>query len=334
MPVNKKQLMRLVRLVARLKENRYPTCAGFARELRRCDVDENLNITCTAKTIQRDIRILKDDFGAPIAFDSKQRGYYLRDHGWTFACPLVFNDIELLSVVFGARLAEHVFPAPLKSHVRDAVDYLLTVNNTSRMERVRMDSLVVIPSNRAVMDDRVFMTLFAAWQNCEVCRIRYLDSKGKATTREFEPHALIVYDGVWYVKGRNPRVKESRTLAVPRMQSVTRLGRTFAQDRRIIKSATEEGLFNPVTVSDVVVRCDPYLSNLVNMHPLHPDQKVSSLPGGGCELRVASMSRYRLITWVMRQCGQARVLSPVEVREAVVGFAKKMIEGSEQSIRQ
>ncbi len=39
MPISKKQLIRLVRLVASLKENRYPNCSSFAAELRISELD-------------------------------------------------------------------------------------------------------------------------------------------------------------------------------------------------------------------------------------------------------------------------------------------------------
>lgn len=44
MPLSKKQLIRLVRLVAQLKENRYPNCSRFAEEMRKADLGENLRI--------------------------------------------------------------------------------------------------------------------------------------------------------------------------------------------------------------------------------------------------------------------------------------------------
>jgi len=43
-PVNKKQLQRLVKFVAMLKENRYPNCASFVDELQKEDLYGNRNI--------------------------------------------------------------------------------------------------------------------------------------------------------------------------------------------------------------------------------------------------------------------------------------------------
>lgn len=183
MPVNKKQLVRLVRLVAQLKENRYPNCASFAADMRKADIEENLNLSCTAKTIARDIQVLKRDFNAPIDFDPSRNGYYLTHHEWTFSCPQIFDDSCMLSAVLGARVAEHIFPQPMRTQIRDAVNFLLTNNNPDFLDTAQVDSLVVIPSNRTKIDAKVFMPLFYAWQNHKVCHIAYRDSKRKAGSK-------------------------------------------------------------------------------------------------------------------------------------------------------
>jgi predicted DNA-binding transcriptional regulator YafY len=82
MPVNKKQLIRLVKLAAVLKENRPVNAHSFADELRRMDMYENINIACGPKMIIRDIKTLKNDFNAPIEFDPSKNSYYLASHGW------------------------------------------------------------------------------------------------------------------------------------------------------------------------------------------------------------------------------------------------------------
>ena len=46
MPENKKQLMRLIKLVAELKENRYPNRHSFAEKRRKSDIDGNMNVSC------------------------------------------------------------------------------------------------------------------------------------------------------------------------------------------------------------------------------------------------------------------------------------------------
>ena len=326
MAVGRKQLVRLIRLVARLKENRYPNCTTFAAELRQLDLDENLNVACTAKTIARDIAVLKRDFDAPIAFDASQNGYYLTNHDWTFNCPQIFDDTCMLSAVLGARVAEHIFPQPLKQRIRDAVDFLLTNNNPSFLNTTQVDSLVVIPSNRAPIDTNVFMPLFLAWQRHEICRISYTDSRGNDTERNFEPHALIFYDGVWYAKGFCHKRKEMRTLALPRMKSVVLSGTYFTSDPKIVVTANEEGIFDHEIVTDVIVRCDDYLAKIIQTRPLHIEQKRVPLEEGGCEIHVEKMTKFRLITWVMHQCGRAQIIQPKSCRKQIADFAMEIFQ--------
>ena len=68
MPLNKKQLKRMILFLGEVKTNRYPNSYSFAEKLRNMDIEENQNINCTPRTIQRDIQSLKEDFNAPLKY--------------------------------------------------------------------------------------------------------------------------------------------------------------------------------------------------------------------------------------------------------------------------
>lgn len=133
MPINKKQLLRLIKLVSALKENRYPNTITFAKKLHNDDIDNNKNISCTSKTIQRDIKTLKEDFNAPIGFDYERKGYYLTHHGWDFYCPIL-QDEDMLASVLGAKIAEDIMPEPIKGNIRTAVEAKESNNNPDFMD--------------------------------------------------------------------------------------------------------------------------------------------------------------------------------------------------------
>lgn len=322
MPIGKKQLQRLIRLVAQLKENRYPNCASLAADMRKADLEDNLNLACTSKTIFRDIQTLKTDFDAPIRFDKTRNGYYLARRDWNFSCPQIYDDSEMLAAVLGARIAEYIFPEPMKKQIREAVDYLLTYNNPEFLDTTQMDSLVVIPANRTKIDAAIFMPLFYAWQKHETCHIAYLDSRGEVSSRYFEPNALVYFDGIWYAKGFCHERKEMRTLVLARIKSVILTGKTFVPDMKIIKSVTEDDIFGANIIENAVVKCDAYLAKIVPTRPLHFDQKIVDLPEGECELHIPRIARYRLITWIMHQCGRAELIAPRESVKEVAEFAK------------
>ena len=326
MPIGKKQLLRLIRLVAQLKENRYPNCSSFAAAMRKADLDENLNVSCTPKTIFRDIQTLKDDFNAPIKFDKVRNGYYLSKRNWNFSCPQIYDDSEMLAAVIGARIAEHIFPNPMQEQIRNAVDYLLTYNNPDFLDKAQIDSLVIIPSNRTKIDADVFVPLFYAWQNHQICLIEYLDSRENISERKFEPHSLAFFDGIWYSKGFCYQRNEMRTLVLARMKSVTVTADTFIPDHKIIETVSEDDIFGADMVNDAVIRCDTYLSKFIKTRPIHQTQITKDLPNGECELHIARIPRYRLLTWIMHQCGRATLVAPADLKENIYDFANLIIQ--------
>ena len=327
MPVGKKQLLRLIRLVAQLKENRYPNCSSFASDMRKADIDENLNVACTAKTVFRDIQTLKNDFDAPIAFDKIRNGYYLTKRDWNFSCPQNFEESEMLAAVLGARIAEHIFPEVMQKQIRNAVDCLLTRNNPDFLDKTQIDSLVILPENRTKIDADVFMNIFYAWQNHNSCSIEYLDSRGKKSVRDFEPHALIFLDGVWYTKGFCHVRKDMRTLVLARMTNVVVGEKTFKVDPAIVKATQEDNIFDQEMVENAVIHCDEYLTKLLSVKMLHPEQKVKVLPDGSSEISIKKISRLKLITWIMHQCGRAKLISPSIIASEIKLFAEKIVSG-------
>lgn len=156
MSQNKKQIFRLQKFVGQLKENRYPNCKSFSAELRLIDLEYNRNIACSAKTIQRDIRVLREEFGCPIDFDHERNGYYLKHHGWNLDTPVFQEEHEVMAAVLGARVAESIFPEPLRSDIRQVVDTQLANLNPDFLDKAFVNSLTIIPGLKVNILSRYF----------------------------------------------------------------------------------------------------------------------------------------------------------------------------------
>lgn len=317
MPINKKQLFRLIRLVAQLKENRYPNCRSLQSELIRADIHDNLNIACSVKTIQRDLQVLKNDFRCPLAFDHTQNGYYLKHHGWDFDCPRLYEDHEMLAAVLGARIAEEIFPEPLRNEVRRTVDFQLSQNNPDFLDTAIINSLFVIPGLKATIDAEIFMTVFDCWQNRRTMTIEYRDINEQITSRKIEPHALVYYGTSWYVKSRCLLRREIRNFAVHRMRSATALETTFAPDMKIINSLLEDHFLNYREITDIKLLCDNRIKNFVEASPLHRNQTITPYDDNHFLLLLPSHPEHEIIQWILYQAGQAQLLEPVFLRNKI-----------------
>ena len=323
MPVNKKQLKRLIRFVAMLKENRYPNCSSFAKELRKDDLNDNVNISCTTKTIQRDIKTLKEEFDAPIEYDTEMRGYYLLHHGWDFPCPL-FEEHEMLASVIGARIAEDILPEPLRSEVRQAVDFQLTTNNPDFLDTAFVKSLIVSSGLRVNIDPEVFMALFDAWKEHLSVRIIYSDITDKETERVIEPHALVFRDSAWFVKAYCCLRQGPRTFAIHRIVDAEILDETFSPDLDIINSVEEGALFTYDSYQDIEIICNNSILNFLQEKPLHKKQRIQQQDNGTFSLYIPSMAKHEAVQMILYQVGDAKAVFPPELRAEIAEIAEKI----------
>ena len=172
--------------------------------------------------------------------------------------------------------------------------------------------------NRTKVNADVFMPLFSAWQNHQLCHITYDDSRGNTTERDFEPHALIFFEGIWYSKGFCHVRNEMRTLVVSRIKSIHLQNAFFEPKQDIVKTVTEDLIFDSEIIPEAIIHCDDYLTKFIETRPLHPEQAVTIKPDGTSEVVVKSIPKYRLITWIMHQCGRVELIAPKALRSEIL----------------
>ena len=125
--ISRMQVFRMARIVSLLKKNRMPSAETLLKEYEKLEYEENQLIRAkySIRTVYRDVDSLKNDFHCPIAYDRISKGYYLTDHSWEFNCPAQLSESAMLALVLGERIAEEVFPEPLRSRIGSAVDEIL-----------------------------------------------------------------------------------------------------------------------------------------------------------------------------------------------------------------
>ncbi len=324
MPINKKQLQRLVKFVAMLKENRYPNCNSFIAELRKDDLYGNKNVLCTTKTIQRDILTLKNDFDAPIDYDYEQKGYYLKSHGWEFLCPL-FEEHEMLASVIGARITEDIMPEPLRSQVRTAVDFQLTNNNPDFLDTAYVKSLMISPGLRVNIDKDIFNTVFEAWKTQHTLEIEYLDAGDRISKRKLDPHVLAFRDGAWFTIGYCHLRDERRTFAIHRITKAEIADKVFKPDTKIIDSVEKEGPFKYKNYQNVELICDKSIHKSITEKPLHKDQKIEQMGKDKFKVIVPVVPEYEIMIRVLNQAGLIEVAEPASLRSQVKKVAEVIL---------
>ena len=322
------QVFRMARIVALLKKNRLPSAETLLGEYEKLEFEENQLIRAqySLRTVYRDIDSLKNDFHCPIAYDRAAKGYYLTDHTWEFNGPAQLSESAMFALVLGARIAEDVFPEPIKSRVSAAVDEILKGNNPDFLDTTLVHSLKVFAESGAVNDSPVFPVVFEAWQKHRLLRIVYDDMKGDGPTeRVVEPHVLFLYMREWRIKAYCHLRREPRTFVISRILEAELLPETFAPDVKIIRSVTPDNLVSWKKYSNVKILLSTEVRKYAVAHRMHSKQRIRRDGKGRWLFTIPEVPEQVVVPWILSQQGEAVPLEPPEIVEAVRAAAGKLL---------
>ena len=326
MPVNKKQLLRLIRFVAELRKNAYPNAATFTRKLRDLDLDENLNISCSERTIMRDLDTLRKDFDAPIAFSPENNGYYLTNNYWELKVPFM-DDEMVMAAMLGAQLAEKIMPSPVKEQIRDAVDNSIADNNSELLDRTYIETLLIASDCKTTITPEIFGTVFQAWRERRVLHLTYRQgSTGEVTERDFEPHIVACHRGNWYVKGVNLSDAKVIILAIFRIQKAELTRYTFEIRKDILEQTRKEGLFDYPKIENIKVKCSRDIAYYLYEQRKAKKLGITPQEDGSLIVVLPPSLEHEAIRWILGEGGNVEVLEPQWLREKICIQAKKTAE--------
>ncbi len=333
MATSKYNIIRIKRLLAMLKENRYPNYPRFLEEMKKLDIAGAYNLS--ARTLQRDIAFLKTEYKAPICYDYERKGYYLTVPDWSVDIPLL-DDNEMKAAILGARLAESIMPSPVKQDVRHAVDSLLAVNDKGMDENTTLLSLVAMGSRVSVKPE-VFRPIFEAWQSHHCVKLIYERLMGDISERVVEPHALVFYEGNWYLKAvarfKNntsiPREeRRASTLALHRIHSAENVAGTFEPDRKIIDAVNRREIFDFPQIRDIRLKLGPEAFKFIGEQF---DVVEEGREGKFHLVKISEAPEYRIVNYVLVEGGDAKLLNHPEIAEEVIKRAKQAISAQEDT---
>lgn len=318
---NRVQLKRLVKIVDLLREERYPNSKRIVAELEKSvtdDLNELDNLTCSEKTAERDIKLLKEEFHCPLAFDRANNGYYLTDKDWDFFYPAILDETEMLAMFLGLRLAEQIMPDPLKSEIQRAVEYLLSTNNPEFRDRSFVRQLSLHTMHQATIKPEIFMPTFQAWQKHRLLKIVYHDRDRSITERIVEPHALVYYENTWYIKTFCHLRDKVRTFMLHRIESAEMLTETFTPNPEIYEAAKPGNLLQFEKIPNIKIRFHRSIHDSLYAKPLHKDQVIDfDETSEYLLLHLPECSEEVVLPWVLAQMGKAEILEPESLREKV-----------------
>lgn len=309
-PAKRSLLFRLYRLSQEVQRGSFPDVERLSALL---EVSE--------RTVYRYLELLRDDFGAPLAFDRERKGYYFTEP-WDFPFPEL-TEGEVLSLFILVSVLRQFAGTPLESALQSLGKKLERLFPSPFKEASPHLGMMLSPFV-SVLRPRVevggvFGTLFEAIRKRKRVRFKYRSiSSGEVTTRDVEPYHLYNFEGVWYLCGFCLLRQEIRDFALDRMADVVVLPEEFNVPPDFDPEEYLSRAFRMFRggTTRIVVRFDSYQARWIRERIWHPTQRITELDDGGLLFEVEANPE-EIKRWVIGYGSHAEIVSPPSLREEV-----------------
>jgi predicted DNA-binding transcriptional regulator YafY len=271
------------------------------------------------RTAQRDIAFLRDGLQAPLKTVSGARGYAYDDPGF-YLPSFLFRKEDLIALLIARRLFEEIRP-PLKEELEGISARLSDLFKVPLMENIR--EAVSIDITRGMeTPGKVFFDLLRAITQRRLVLLRFQPVDGvEASGREAEPLRLHFSQGDWALAASSGRRSGIELFPLQRIRGVEVTGRRFLP--RKSASAVDAflrrggGAFRSWTVRGARIRFRQRKSAWVSKLELYPGQRLQFELDGSVVLEIPEITFLEALGLVLQQGGDASVIAPKELVEAV-----------------
>jgi len=287
-------------------------------------------------TLKRDLEYLRDQLGAPIAYDRDSNGYRFATAaspaagaaGWRgekHELPgLWFSERELYSLLMAHQLLAGLdADGTLSRHLQpllERIHELLGPGSDSDAQALMKRVKIVSALRRPVPPD-CFERMGEALLRRRRLHMRYLTrARGEVGEREVSPQRLVHYRNTWYLDAwchSRERLLRFALDAVQAAQVLPARAKDVALRQVQAEMDTGYGIFAGGTRQQALLRFSPQAAPWISREEWHPNQQGRLLDDGSWELRLPYVDETELVMDLLRQGEQVQVLAPESLRAAV-----------------
>lgn len=302
---------RLSKLCAEIQRGRYPTKSDLA-----------LIVNRTPRTVQNDIRALKDEWHAPIEFDLEQNGFYFADPAWRLP-PIRLSQGELLSFFIAERMLCRLSDATEVKLVRGALRNLAAL----LPEEVHVDlgaleqAISFAPEPVADVSPDTLRRLAEAATSRETLGIEYFSPRNNERT-EREVNVLLVHNwiGEWYAICWDIGKQDYRDFHAGRIKNLARTRRHFDpppdwNPKAYLKRGF--GMFRGGKDVTVEVEFSADQARYAREREFHETEKRKELKDGRLRItfETTEAALEQVVRWLSQYGEQAFAIRPQQLRE-------------------
>jgi predicted DNA-binding transcriptional regulator YafY len=309
----------MLRIHQSLQSGKFPNASTFARELE-----------VSTKSIHRDIEFMRDRLNLPIEFHAVRNGYFYTEEVSAFP-TIQITEGELFALVVAEKALQQYrgtsFEKPLLSAIKKMEESL---PDTISLNLADIEQTISFRTRaEQILDLKIFDVLAKAAARRQQIELAYRKpGQTKSEARIVDPYHLANINGEWYLFAYDHARKDIRTFAPARIKSAKLTGKTFLRPQKFSlekRLRDSFGVHSGEGEHEVAIHFNARAADYVREKKWHESQQLRELKSGGVELRLKLSSLTEIERWVLSWGGDARVLRPRELAEAVRHAAGKIL---------
>jgi len=274
---------------------------------------------------------MRDRLNLPLEFNPTRNGYHYTEEVSAFP-TMQITEGELFALVVAEKALQQYrgtsFEKPLLSALRkmeQALPDTISINLADMGQTISFRTRA-----EPVLNLKIFDALARAVSQHEQLELAYRKpGQDRPEPRLVDPYHLANINGEWFLFAYDHARKDIRTFVPARIQSVKPTGKSFERPH---KFSLEKRLRDSFGVHSgegefaVVIRFNARAADYIREKKWHPSQTLRNLKGGGAELKMKLSSLSEVQRWVLSWGGDAKVVRPRELAEAVKQSARDILQ--------
>jgi proteasome accessory factor B len=313
-------LERMLRIHQALQSGKFPNASTLARE-----------IEVATKTIHRDIEFMRDRLGLPVEFNPGKNGYAYTEEVSAFP-NIQITEGELFALIVAEKALQQYRGTSFEKLILSAIRKMeQSLPDTISLNLADIGQTISFRTRaEPILNLEIFDTLARAAAHRQQIELGYRKpGQPQPEKRLVDPYHLANINGEWYLFAYDHARKDIRTFVPARVQSVKLTGKTFERPQKFSlekRLRDSFGVHSGEGEYEVVIRFNARAADYVREKKWHESQQLRELKGGGVELRVKLSSLMEIERWILSWGGDAKVLKPRELVEAVRKSAEAILK--------
>ena len=286
--------------------------------------------TVSTSSVEKDLKKMRKNHGAPIKYCRVNRGYYYTDKHYSISdAPLSGADEEALRSA--TNILRQFKGNPLLKEYESAIDKIINrINISDKIQDNAVDKYVQFETQETVKGSEFLDKILKAIKENQIIQFNYNKFQDKdSKIRRLAPYLLKEYRNRWYVIGKSELKGDIRTFALDRVNDLEVLSQNFVRD---VGFSADNYFMNVIGITTgkdfpkiIQIETNEVLSKYLLSQPLHHSQTyLGTSENGGHLFEYYLLLTYELVAQLLSYGSQVKVLFPVELVEQIKNENKRV----------